>query len=211
VQEAALRDIDLSADEVPVIRAMIRYLYTDDYDDGDPGPATAGLSPDCASCQNSRPCTLHPPEIDFAFPLIFNVKMYVIGDKYDIPGLRALATKKYQACVAVHWNNTTFSESAQHLWDNTMDTDRQLRDVVVKTAHKHIKQFLDRGEFKDFMRSHGDVGLEVVQIMERYSDDRPAECIPVEESVVEESVVEELVVDGFGWGTTSKKKKGRAW
>ncbi|KAF8853785.1 hypothetical protein BDZ45DRAFT_65034 [Acephala macrosclerotiorum] len=168
-REAALREIDLSVDELPVIRAMVKYLYTDEYDDAAIAHVASAASPPvlCDWCDNNGFSAVHslPVHNDEAFPLMFNVKMYIAGDKYDIPGLRVLATKKFKTCVAQHWNNSTFSEAAQHLWENTIDSDRQLRNVVIKTAHKNIDQLLDRGEFVDLMKSHGEFGLDIVKMM----------------------------------------------
>lgn len=106
VQESISREIDLSADEVPVVRAMIRYLYTDNYNEGD----LEDLSE-----LDGQPVII---------PAIFNVKLYIVGDKYDIPGLQTLATRKYIDSLAGEWDSATFCRSALLLWENTMDSDR---------------------------------------------------------------------------------------
>lgn len=89
-KEATLGEIDLSADELSVIEAMIKYLYTDDY------PDTALVRSDSTGATSSMiGAPLSSSNIDNAYALLFNVKMYVCGDKLDISGLRTLATKKY--------------------------------------------------------------------------------------------------------------------
>ncbi|CZR56348.1 uncharacterized protein PAC_06236 [Phialocephala subalpina] len=172
-KEASLREIDLSADELPTIRAMIRYLYTDDY------PDDAGKQDDCASLasictpedEDEDVATPLPIVADPAFPLLFNVKMYIAGNKFSIPGLKTLATNKYRACVTEHWDSPIFSEAATHLWTKTnypLAADRQLRDVVVEAAFKHLTHFLKRDEFVDLMKSHGDFGLDIVKLIDRH-------------------------------------------
>lgn len=153
-----LGEIDLSADELPAIDAMIRYLYTGDYSD------TVEVKTDSTRTTNS---TIGVPAssatVDTALPLLFNVKMYVCADKFDILGLRTLATKKYQACVTKHWNNVRFSEFVTHLWGNTVELNRELRNVVFQAAQKHIKELLDRSEFRDLMKDHGDFAYDVIR------------------------------------------------
>lgn len=160
-----LRDIDLSADELSVVRAMIRYLYTDDYEDAPPDLDAAEAEPEdeFSFGVSSQAATLSSVENE-AFPLLFNVKMYVIGDKYDIPGLRVLATEKYQTCVDSNWNSSMFSQSAQYLWDNTMETDRPLRNAVATAAHTSLEELLDRGEFGDILKNNASFCFDVLKL-----------------------------------------------
>ncbi|KUJ17730.1 uncharacterized protein LY89DRAFT_669023 [Mollisia scopiformis] len=166
-KEAALRDIDLSEDEQPIVREMIRYLYTDDYDHNP--YEQGGLAPgyECHISPEAENSLASPDHrlldgTNEACCLMFHVKMYVAGDKYDIPGLRTLVTEKYQHCVAEYWNSTTFSHAALHLWDNTVESDRQLRNVVIQAAHDNLDELLDRGEFRDLMQSRGDFCFDIV-------------------------------------------------
>lgn len=49
--------------------------------------------------------------------------------------------------------------------ENTVESDRELRTVVVQAAYKHIKELLDRGEFGDVMKNHGDFAYDVVRVI----------------------------------------------
>ncbi|KAE8446175.1 hypothetical protein EG329_012400 [Mollisiaceae sp. DMI_Dod_QoI] len=209
-KEAALREIDLSADEIPIIRALICYLYANDYPDAAEEQhlsETTSVSC-CGSCEEKALNAHHsqPAHKDEAFPLMFNVKMYIAGDRYEIPRLKELATKKYQACVAQHWNNSTFSEAALHLWDNTVESDRQLRVAVIEASHKHLGKLLDRGEFVDLMKSHGDFCLDIVKMTQGRSLD--VACDTPVEATPKESFIEPQN-DAFGWGSFSTSKKDK--
>lgn len=96
--------------------------------------------------------------------LNFNVKMYVMGDKYDIPGLKEMAKQKYGAVVIWSWNTEAFSASAEFLWENTMDTDRELRKIVIQAAKDNIGTLMRRPEFVEFMKGHGDFAVNVVRL-----------------------------------------------
>lgn len=98
-----------------------------------------------------------------ALPLLFNTKMYIISDKNDIPALKELATRKYEKAVSKAWNHTIFSEAAELLWDNTVDSDRLLRGVVVRAAVINIRDLLDRGEFVELLNSHGEIGVDILK------------------------------------------------
>ncbi|KAF8853786.1 hypothetical protein BDZ45DRAFT_748228 [Acephala macrosclerotiorum] len=124
-KEATLGEIDLSADELSVIEAMIKYLYTDDY------PDTALVRSDSTGATSSMiGAPLSSSNIDNAYALLFNVKII---------------------CRAP--------------LENTVESDRELRTVVVQAAYKHIKELLDRGEFGDVMKNHGDFAYDVVRVI----------------------------------------------
>lgn len=169
---------------------MIRYFYTDDYD---------AYNVQVEEC----------PSFDGSYVLMFNVKMYVAGDKYDIPGLRALATKKFQDCVKDYWNSKAFSEAALYLWEDTVESDRELRDVFIASANQNIDALLDRGEFTNLMKMHGDFCCDIVKAMRGHSLEFVCEPEPKPKPQPQPIIEAE---EDFGWGPTlkSKKKKGKS-
>ncbi len=113
-----------------------------------------------------------------------------------LPGLKELAKDKYEAEVIDHWNSNAFSESAEHLWDNTVDSDKLLRDVVVGAASKHVEELLDRGEFVELMTSRGVFCLEVLKWkIEHEEPQSPSSPNPN--------------IDCGFWGATNKNKKDK--
>ncbi len=124
---------------------MVQYLYTSDYDDV---TTEAKVSSD--------------PERS---KLVFNVKVYIAGDTYNIPGLKELAKEKFEEVAKVHWNCAEFPEAIDLLWENTVDTDRNLRDVVLESAKTNIKALLDRGDFVELMQSRGNLCVEVLKVI----------------------------------------------
>lgn len=95
--------------------------------------------------------------------LLINAKVYVIADKYEIQALKDLAVAKYKEVLPDTWNSPSFSESALLVYNNTVEIDRMLRDVIVQGASKNAKTLLDRGEFVDLLKSQSDLAVEVLR------------------------------------------------
>lgn len=97
--------------------------------------------------------------------LVFNAKMYVVGDKYNIPGLKELAKGKYDTVVNSCWDTTAFSDSVQLLWENTIESDVLLKNVILKIIADNVVTLLGREEFIGVLRSHGDLSVEVLRMI----------------------------------------------
>jgi hypothetical protein len=78
------------------------------------------------------------------------------ADKFDIPALKLLAAEKFTAGVGEKWswNTAEFAEAADLLWENTIDSDKTLRDAVVSIAIKHMASRLAREDFLSVMKKH---------------------------------------------------------
>lgn len=116
---------------------MIEFMYTTEY----------------ASRPKTEEYSRHP-EQDFewdtfcAKTLCIEVEMYAIADKYAIPLLKEKAAKKFQVCLAMFTVPSKFPHVPQAVtinhvikvipivYSSTPDTDRRLRDMVVKYAIK---------------------------------------------------------------------------
>jgi hypothetical protein len=101
------------------------------------------------------PVDTEQPEKCNPLSLITNAKVYIIADKYDVQALKNWAATKYEEVLPKSWNNSAFTESARIIYDNTPETDRILRDVIVQGASENIDGLLDRGKFVDLLKSHG--------------------------------------------------------
>ena len=95
--------------------------------------------------------------------LTTNVKVYIIADKNEIEALKKLVGTKYQQAVLESWNSPAFAESALLVYENTMESDRAIREVIVQTASDNIKALLDRGEFIELLNGHGELATEILK------------------------------------------------
>lgn len=143
----------MNDDEPSIVRKMMDFLYTLDYDDLSPPSVMAEV----AEQQQQA------PESDLGSFLLVNAKVYFIADKYELKGLKGLACTKYQRVLLNTWNAPIFIESACHVLENTMETDQLLRDVIVQVASDHAKELLNRGEFVEMLKNHGDIAAGILR------------------------------------------------
>ncbi|KAF1953421.1 hypothetical protein CC80DRAFT_477970 [Byssothecium circinans] len=103
----------------------------------------------CALCTLPKACG---PE----HQLITHAKMYELGDKYEVCGLKDLAKLKFaRACVAF-WNTPSFPHAASYAYSSTVDADMGLRDIVRCTISAHMSMFHDP-EIKELLSCFGDL------------------------------------------------------
>ncbi|KAF2134723.1 hypothetical protein P153DRAFT_380535 [Dothidotthia symphoricarpi CBS 119687] len=76
--------------------------------------------------------------VEIATPLSVHATMYALGDKYHVDGLCQLATSKFDSCLHYHWNSEDFIDAVQIVYSSTPDTNRGLRDVVLKAFNIHF-------------------------------------------------------------------------
>lgn len=170
------QEIYLDDNEPLIAGKMIDFLYAIDYDDR---PTTFLAEPANQATDAHNPASL-----------LINAKVYIIADKYELKALRELACNKYKEAVANAWNTSIFSESASLVFDNTVETDRMLRDVIVQVASHNARALLDRGEFVKMLKHHGDIATEIMPMVITKYD-------PFENSQM----------DPNDWGEISKKRK----
>ena len=70
--------------------------------------------------------------------MLLHAKMYELGDKYDVVGLKELAREKFQIWCERYWDEEDFAAAARCAFSTTPDKDAGLRDVVVRTVSGHI-------------------------------------------------------------------------
>ncbi|EXL72097.1 hypothetical protein FOPG_12251 [Fusarium oxysporum f. sp. conglutinans race 2 54008] len=65
-------------------------------------------------------------------------KVYALGEKYGILGLKAIALGKFEILAKGHLQTEDFRLAVQEVYTSTIDHDRGLRDVVVCTVEENI-------------------------------------------------------------------------
>jgi speckle-type POZ protein len=108
------------------VEAMLQFMYTSDYDAS-------------GSAENS------------ASPMVLNVKVYSIADKYDVPALKSQAKEKFETTVKTCWNMDDFPYAVAEVYNSTTSIDRGLRDVVIDVTCEHINQLLSKQGFCDVL------------------------------------------------------------
>lgn len=63
--------------------------------------------------------------------LILHTKLYKFADKYNIPTLKTVASKKYNAAAKNGWSTEHFATSIKLIDAFTLPCDKAMRDAVI--------------------------------------------------------------------------------
>jgi hypothetical protein len=129
-------EIDLMDDEPNILKCFLSFLYQGDYD--------------------------YDTQVNDL--LLVHAKVYIMADKYDMHPLKVLAATKYKLVVTLDWRKSAFLDSARLLYSETVDSDRQLRDVIAQTAKTHLCELLKQDEFVSTLRSHIDMAVDILKL-----------------------------------------------
>jgi hypothetical protein len=94
--------------------------------------------------------------------LLINTQVFIIADKYDIQDLKQLAREKYEDVVPHTWDSSSFVASLKLIYEETLESDRLLKDVAVNMAGQHMKKLVDREEFVDLCKNNGVIAFDVM-------------------------------------------------
>ena len=111
--------IELDEEDPFLVRTILNYMYQLDYSDSSDELLTKGIS-----------------------PIRFNVLVYAMAEKFQIPPLKKLAAQKFEKLIGTQWDRDTFPAIIRAVYESTPRGDRGLRDVVVKTVAAHTAQLL---------------------------------------------------------------------
>jgi len=172
--------LNLPDDEVEVVELMIQFLYAGDFtikiigSTGVVPPKEAEATRDVetqaaveaeeierennrGNIENAQNETAQATSKS----LVTVVKVYIIADKYDIPALKKLSTSKYKDLLPLGWNSEAFCQSLKQLFDETMEDDRMLKDVVIEFAGGKARELMARDDFVNLIKERGDIGAEI--------------------------------------------------
>ncbi|CEI62390.1 unnamed protein product [Fusarium venenatum] len=100
-----------------------------------------GVSPQSAPTQSGgqgsgsiRSRTSPPPPSN----LVLHAKVYALGEKYDIKGLKALALSKFKHEAAHHHHSESFILAAKHVYTSTIKQDWGMRNAVTITIQLNV-------------------------------------------------------------------------
>jgi hypothetical protein len=148
---------------------MIRFFYYFDY------PTLSELQEEASRIQNhpnpkesrtptkmvesppifsslGHPVSKPEPEPELLTPnLTIHAKVYALGEKYDIGGLKTLSLVKFKTEARVHWNTDGFISAVEEAYTSTIDQDRGMRNAVVEAIYQHTS-VLDKKPMQDVVR-----------------------------------------------------------
>jgi hypothetical protein len=71
--------------------------------------------------------------------MLLHAKLYEMGDKYDVTGLKKLACEKFLRACAIYWNDDHFATAAHYAFITTPEHDQGLRDIVSETISQYME------------------------------------------------------------------------
>ncbi|KAJ4984238.1 BTB/POZ domain-containing protein [Stagonosporopsis vannaccii] len=112
----------------------------------------------CKECQ-----TPPLPQLNgTASQLLTHSKMYEIGERYEVIGLKDLAKEKFARACKHFWNTPDFAPAAHHAFSTTIEDDKGLRGIVSATICEHIELVNEPGVSVLMMQFNG-LALEILQ------------------------------------------------
>ena len=106
------------------LKKMVQFFYSMSYDD-------------------DIPEVTERETVSLSSPLQLYVRMFALGDRYDIPGLRDVAAKKCSSRCAASWEPLEFIESIRDVYEGTPPSIRYLRNPACILTRKNLPKMLD--------------------------------------------------------------------
>ncbi|THX59129.1 hypothetical protein D6D06_02360 [Aureobasidium pullulans] len=116
-------DWDMDAEDPKSVKLMIHYLYHMDY-----------LEVETAKIKAEPASTVVLKDHNLSDGILVNhARMYAMGDKYGIPGLKALAKMKFEE--ATKYTYAGLVKAIRIVYTSTVDSDVGLRQIIVTKLH----------------------------------------------------------------------------
>ncbi|KAL9602949.1 MAG: hypothetical protein Q9219_001474 [cf. Caloplaca sp. 3 TL-2023] len=152
-----------------MVDKLIQYLYTSDYSDAD----------NYLLCENTTGCASEsvkdsnmsdeeegkaesPLRTEEPQKLSLNAGMYIAGDRYDLSGLKDLARQKFSTALVDRWDKEDLPDVIRTIYEETLSTDRALRDSLTPTLQKHKQALREDEGFMEVVKSHGDFAVDLI-------------------------------------------------
>lgn len=112
---------------------MLRFMYTGQYqDDGSDLHDNAVKNPGFT-------------------PLLLNVHLHTIAEKYNIPALAEAANAKYAAGVKTAWKAEDFPDSVEAMYASDSPSKKDMQDYAINTAVCHAKELYTEDVGQQFL------------------------------------------------------------
>lgn len=160
-----------ACDDPEIVKLMVGYFYHLDYlhennvatppavieVPDSPAPPPKKKARKTAPAKRTRASTSAPieatPPAGPKVHLIEHAKVFAMAVKYHIAALQNLATQKFKAEVAEHWDHEDLAHAIHVIYTSTAEDVTQLREVAVEALNAHRDQLLEKPEIATLLRS----------------------------------------------------------
>lgn len=149
--------MQLHEDNPRSIRAMLEYLYTDDYKPVLPGAQTTQL----------RPWPENPTQTDGVLALE-HAHVFIAADKYNVPGLKGLAATRFEKSIQSisHGCTENHIDALSLVLEKTASDNNPLYNSVLEILRKNLQLLFQRPKFEALMLRHPDL---MSNLLKRFS------------------------------------------
>ncbi|KAL8737714.1 MAG: hypothetical protein Q9181_001432 [Wetmoreana brouardii] len=171
--------VDLKEEDPVLVGKLVHYLYHFDYVDDDKSEDNDNGTKDHEghpAQQSSESCALS-----------INTGMYVMGDRYNLVALKNLARAKFSAALPSGWKQDNFPNVIRIIYDQTLTTDRGLRDRVLPVLQAHWQELRTRKAFMAVVQDHAEFAVELIEAWAKTSQ------------LLEGKVVKEVISKQDSW------------
>ncbi|KAL8909190.1 MAG: hypothetical protein Q9207_000364 [Kuettlingeria erythrocarpa] len=172
-----------------MIDKLIHYIYNSDYDDtgywlenderGDEKEPAPGVGKQAGKDEKGDPearaggvkekeykeaSKQAGPQQKESQLLALNAGMYIIGDRFDLSHLKDLAKEKLSAALTERWDKEDLPYVIRTIYDNTLPSDRGLRDCLVPAILQHKKALREDEDFMNIVETHGDFAVDLIDV-----------------------------------------------
>ncbi|EEP81658.1 predicted protein [Uncinocarpus reesii 1704] len=143
-KETARNEVDIEEAEPGVVEAMICFMYNRNYDSSG-GP----------QCRVS--------------PLFLNAQVYSLAERLGIPCLMEKAKEIFKDIASTCWDMDDFPPVILEVYTTTPETDRGLRDLIVRTCIANLESLLKKGEFLSVLESCAPFSADIARTLAKIS------------------------------------------
>lgn len=184
--------IDLTGEEPCMVAKLVHYFYNFDYDDED---VVGEDDEEEQNAQKGSQSQCYEPS-----RLATNAALYIMGDRYNVTGLKSLAKAKFTLGLANGWNSEDFPDIIRSIYENTPPADREMRGCILPTVRAHWQDLRTSEPFMEVVREMGDFGVDLIDLLTNLTAlDCPLNGI----------VVEDVVSVEGKWCSKCRMKRGR--
>lgn len=78
-------------------------------------------------------------------PILFNIKVYQVADKYGIETLKRLSKEKFDQVASTCWDMDDFPHAITEVYIESSHA--ELQDTIATVAHQHVRELLKKKDF----------------------------------------------------------------
>lgn len=97
-------------------------------------------------------------------PLVFNVQVYALADKFQVEGLKDLALKKFEELCTKNWTQEGFTGALRVIYGDLFPPhDTAMRKAAIEKAGDHMRELLQEPAFVKMLEEVASLGSDLTK------------------------------------------------